>query len=55
MLAAYVEAHTTRSPVADAMARELVTLAGWIGLNVVKVTRRERVGTGLAALVGARE
>ena len=53
VLAAYVEAHAKLGPVAYALARELSTMAGWLGLDSVKVARRGGLAKALAAAVGA--
>src|SRR5258705_13443254 len=37
VLAAYLEAHATPGAVAGALARELRTMAGWLGLDAVRV------------------
>jgi uncharacterized protein YcaQ len=47
--AAYLEPHAEAKPVAEALARELTGLAGWLGLDVVKVARRGGFSRALAA------
>ena len=53
VLAAHLESHAKPGPVADALARELHTMAGWLGLDAVKVARRGGLAKALAIAVGA--
>jgi hypothetical protein len=55
VLAAYIEAHVKPGQVADALALELRTMAGWLGLDAVKVARRGGLAKTLAAAVGESE
>ena len=52
VLAAYAEADAKPGGVADALALELRTMAGWLGLDTVKVARRGGLAKALAAAVG---
>jgi hypothetical protein len=49
VLAAYLEPHAKTGVVADALARELATLARWLGLEQVAVTGTGRFARALAA------
>jgi uncharacterized protein len=51
VLAAYLESHAEPGPVAEALARELTTLARWLGLDSVVVTRKGPFARALAASV----
>ena len=51
VLGAYVEPHARADDVAPALARELVTMAGWLGLDEVSVARRGTLARELAAAV----
>jgi uncharacterized protein YcaQ len=51
VLASYLEAHAKPSQVAEALARELRTMAGWLGLDALKVARRGGLAKALAAAV----
>jgi len=51
VLAAFVESHADRDEVAPALARELRTLAGWLGLDDVHVAARGNFARPLAAAV----
>jgi uncharacterized protein YcaQ len=53
VLAAYLEAHATSKEVAPALAAELRTFAGWLGLDSVDVGRRGGFARSLAAAVRA--
>jgi uncharacterized protein YcaQ len=52
VLAAYLEPHARLGVVADALARELVTLARWLGLESVAVSGKGEFARALAASVG---
>ncbi len=54
VLAAHIEDHANPGQVADALARELHTMAGWLGLHSVKVARRGGFARALAAAVGEK-
>ncbi len=47
--AAFLEAHAKSAPVAVALAQELKTLAGWLGLDAVVVEPRGDFARPLAA------
>jgi hypothetical protein len=49
VLAAYREEHAVPGPVASALAAELRTMAGWLGLDTVAVERRGNLARPLAA------
>jgi uncharacterized protein YcaQ len=49
VLAAYLEPHEKRAEVAAALAAELRTMAGWLGLEAVAVGRRGNLARPLAA------
>ena len=51
VLAAYVEAHAKPGMVAATLARELRTLAGWLGLDEIAVGRRGNLAQTLARAV----
>jgi uncharacterized protein YcaQ len=51
VLAAYLEVHANPKTVAPALAAELRTLAGWLGLDAVAVGRRGGFARSLAAAV----
>ena len=53
VLAAYGEAHTKPAQAADALARELRTLAGWLGLDEINVGKRGSLARPLAGAVRA--
>jgi len=53
VLAAYLEADAEPGPVAAALATELRTMAGWLGLDSVAVGRRGGFAPALAAAVRA--
>ncbi len=55
VLAAHLEAHAKPGQVAEALARELRSMAGWLGLDAVKVARRGGLAKALAAAVGAAD
>jgi uncharacterized protein YcaQ len=55
VLAAHLESHAKPGQVADALALELLTMARWLDLDAVKVTRRGGLAKSLAAAVGALE
>jgi uncharacterized protein len=50
--AAFLESHAKARPVAIELAKELKTMAGWLGLERVKVERRGDFAAPLAAAVG---
>jgi uncharacterized protein len=50
---AWIEAHAKSEPVAAALARELRTLASWLGASAVRVGRRGTLARGLAAALRA--
>ena len=50
VLAAYLEAHARSNDVAKALADELHTMAGWLGLESVAVTRRGGFARSLARM-----
>jgi uncharacterized protein len=50
--AAFLEAHAKAGPVAAALASELQTMAGWLGLESVSVVRRGDFAGPLAAALG---
>jgi uncharacterized protein YcaQ len=50
VLAAYLEAHARSNDVAKALADELHTMAGWLGLESVAVTRRGVFARSLARM-----
>jgi len=52
VLAAYLEPHAKPGVVADALARELVTLARWLGLDQVAVAGKSRFERALAKSLG---
>ena len=54
VLAAHLEPHSQPEPVAHALAAELRTMAGWLGLESVVVERRGDFARPLAAAVRAR-
>ncbi len=54
VLAAYVERHARPAPVADALAVELKTMAGWLGLESVSVGNQGELARPLAAAVRSR-
>jgi uncharacterized protein len=51
VLAAYLETHASAGPVAGALAAELLTMAGWLGLESVVVARQGDLARPLAAAV----
>jgi len=53
VLAAHLEAHAKAGPVTDALARELRTMAEWLGLDAVKVACRGGLARALAAALSA--
>lgn len=53
VLAAYREAHAEPGATAAALAAELRTMAGWLGLDAVAVERRGNLARALAAACGA--
>lgn len=53
VLAAYVEKDVDAGPAADALARELRTMANWLGLSQVRVERRGGFARQLAPAVRA--
>ncbi len=53
VLAAHLEAHAKAGPVAGALARELRTMAEWLGLDAVKVACRGTLAKSLAAALSA--
>jgi len=54
VLAAHIEPHGQPGPVAEALAAELRTMAGWLGLESVVVERRGDLACPLAAAVRSR-
>jgi len=54
VLAARIEPHAQPGPVAEALAAELRTMAGWLGLESVVVERRGDLARPLAAAVRSR-
>ncbi|HXI42472.1 MAG TPA: crosslink repair DNA glycosylase YcaQ family protein [Bryobacteraceae bacterium] len=55
VLAAHLEAHAKPGQVAEPLARELRTMAGWLGFDAVKVMCRFGLAKALTAAVGALE
>jgi hypothetical protein len=51
---AYLEAWADADAVAPALARELLLLAAWLGLDTVRVGRRGRFAAPLAAAIRRR-
>lgn len=54
VLAAYIEPHVKPGHVAPALAAELQTMAGWLGLESVVVARQGDLGRALAAVVHSK-
>jgi uncharacterized protein YcaQ len=55
VLAAHLEAHAKPGQVAEALSRELRSMAGWLGLDAVKVACRGGLAKALTAAEGAPE
>ena len=53
VLAAHIEPAVEAGPAAEALARELRTMAGWLGLESVRIERRGEFARPLAAAVRA--
>ena len=53
VLGAYVESHADAETVAGPLARELRTMAGWLGLDEVAIARRGTLSRALASAVRA--
>ena len=54
VLAAYIEPHAEPIQVAPALAAELQTMAGWLGLESVVVAKRGKLGQVLAAAIRSK-
>ena len=54
VLAAHIELHAKPGQVAPALAAELQTMAGWLGLESVVVARQGDLGRALAAAVRSK-
>jgi len=54
VLAAHIEPHAQTGQVAEALAAELRTMAGWLGLESVVVERRGDLARSLAAAVRSK-